>query len=41
MSRPGYVSPDEYEKNREAIDHRAMENRNRMLSGRTSGGARL
>lgn len=35
------VSPDEYEKNQEYYDHKAMEDRNRMLNGRKSGGRRL
>lgn len=37
----GYVSPDDVEKHREAIDHRSMERRNRMRQGKTSGGVRL
>lgn len=33
----GYVSPDRYERNREAIDHAEAENRRRVLDNRSGG----
>lgn len=37
----GYIAPDDYEKHKESIDHRAMERRNRRRQGYSSGGSRL
>lgn len=41
LGRRGYVSPDRYERNREAIDHAEARHRSRRLQGLTSGGRRL